>query len=96
MVLTLPVASFDPEDYARAEPSVQGLVNLVEWEVWRWSDNGEISRQQSPKNVQEPENTGISDRTSYPPAPGLSPDDFPRQPIHVLRALDGNPPQPPL
>ncbi|KAG9118913.1 Ribosome-releasing factor 2, mitochondrial, partial [Ceratobasidium sp. 392] len=35
-LLTLPVASFDPGHYARGEPGIEGLVDLVKWEVWRW------------------------------------------------------------
>ncbi|KZV76141.1 P-loop containing nucleoside triphosphate hydrolase protein [Peniophora sp. CONT] len=36
MALTLPIASFDTKDYKLAEPGIQGLVDLVKWEVWRW------------------------------------------------------------
>jgi len=32
-MLTIPVASFDPKDYASAEPGVQGIVDLVNWTV---------------------------------------------------------------
>ncbi|KAG8738269.1 Ribosome-releasing factor 2, mitochondrial [Ceratobasidium sp. 428] len=35
-LLTLPIASFDPGHYARGEPGIEGLVDLVKWEVWRW------------------------------------------------------------
>ncbi|KAF8621567.1 hypothetical protein AX15_007594 [Amanita polypyramis BW_CC] len=40
MALTLPIASFDPTDYARAEPGLQGLVDLVDWKLWKW--NGDV------------------------------------------------------
>ncbi|KAJ3843379.1 translation elongation factor 2 [Lentinula raphanica] len=40
MVLTLPIASFEPQDYLHAEPGIQGLVDLVKWELWRWDQDG--------------------------------------------------------
>ena len=49
VILTLPVASFDPEDYRRAEPGIQGLVDLVNWEVWRWSPKGTPTRRSLPR-----------------------------------------------
>ena len=36
MAVTLPIASFDSKNYQLAEPGIQGLVDLVKWEVWRW------------------------------------------------------------
>ena len=51
MLLTLPIASFDPEDYSRAEPGIQGLVDLVNWEVWKWSGKDKPSRYPLPTNV---------------------------------------------
>ena len=43
MTLTLPISSFDPTDYTRAEPGLQGLVDLVNWKVWKWNgDNHAI------------------------------------------------------
>ena len=40
IVLTLPVASFESEDYSSAEPGIQGIVDLVNWEVWKSTDGG--------------------------------------------------------
>ena len=40
MTLTLPISSFDPTHYARAEPGLQGLVDLVNWRLWKW--NGDV------------------------------------------------------
>ncbi|KAG5639259.1 hypothetical protein H0H81_004920 [Sphagnurus paluster] len=40
MCLVLPIASFDPRNYTTAEPGIQGLVDLVKWEVWKWDDEG--------------------------------------------------------
>ena len=37
MALTLPIASFDPRDYTNAEPGIQGLVDLVKWQIWKWN-----------------------------------------------------------
>ena len=37
LVLTLPVASFDPADYKSAEPGIQGIIDLVRWELWKFS-----------------------------------------------------------
>jgi len=44
VALTLPVASFDPRDYSRGEPGIRGIVDLVKWELWRWSSDGSLSR----------------------------------------------------
>ncbi|KAF7965622.1 hypothetical protein HWV62_42627 [Athelia sp. TMB] len=52
VALTLPISSFDPEDYARAEPGIQGLVDLVNWEIWKWeADETEPTRHPLPRDV---------------------------------------------
>lgn len=44
LLITLPVASFSPQSYATAEPGIQGIVDLVRWELWKWNkDAGEAS-----------------------------------------------------
>ncbi|SJL01839.1 uncharacterized protein ARMOST_05163 [Armillaria ostoyae] len=53
VALTLPIASFEPADYARAEPGIQGLVDLVKWEVWKWDENGQITRHPLPRSTKE-------------------------------------------
>jgi elongation factor G len=54
MALTLPIASFDPQDYARAEPGIQGLVDLVNWEIWKWdSDTTSPARHPLPHNIDD-------------------------------------------
>ncbi len=53
VVLTLPIASFDPQDYSRGEPGIQGIVDLVKWELWRWSLDGSLSRHTLPTNEEE-------------------------------------------
>lgn len=50
MALVLPIASFDPQHYAQAEPGVQGLVDLVKWEIWKWDRDGNASRHPLPRN----------------------------------------------
>lgn len=36
VILTLPVSSFDPKHYETAEPGIEGIVDLVKWEVWQF------------------------------------------------------------
>ncbi|KAG6336853.1 hypothetical protein ID866_2249 [Astraeus odoratus] len=43
LAITLPVASFKPDDYARAEPGIVGLVDLVGWQLWKWTADKEHS-----------------------------------------------------
>lgn len=59
MALTLPVASFDPVDYQRAEPGVQGLVDLVRWEVWKWDSEGQYTRHPLPVDAEKLEQTDV-------------------------------------
>lgn len=40
LAITLPLASSNPENYARAEPGIEGLIDLVKWELWKWSKDG--------------------------------------------------------
>lgn len=39
LAITLPLASINPENYSRAEPGIEGLVDIVKWELWRWTDD---------------------------------------------------------
>lgn len=59
MALTLPIASFDSADYGRAEPGIQGLVDLVRWEVWKWDSEGKHTRYPLPVDADELEHTDI-------------------------------------
>ncbi|KAJ7129557.1 translation elongation factor 2 [Mycena epipterygia] len=72
MALTLPIASFDPQDYLRAEPGIHGLVDLVNWEVWKWDPDGQCSRHLLPK---DPEDLAGLDfiPPSHPIIPHLAP-----------------------
>lgn len=49
----LPIASFEPQNYHRGEPGVEGLVDLVKWEAWRWDSDGQPTRHALPKSEQE-------------------------------------------
>lgn len=64
MVLTLPVASFDPRSYASAEPGIEGLVDLVRWELWKWENQGSegeasFTRTRLPSTASELEKSNI-------------------------------------
>lgn len=67
-VLTLPIASFDPKNYATAEPGVEGIVDLVKWEVWKWHSDGKSTRHALPRDAEELERTSI-----FPPSHPLVP-----------------------
>ncbi|EEB95087.1 hypothetical protein MPER_06001, partial [Moniliophthora perniciosa FA553] len=49
--LTIPIASFDPKDYTHAEPGIQGLVDLVKWELWRWDSQNNTKRELLPRDA---------------------------------------------
>ncbi|QRV87966.1 Elongation factor Tu GTP binding domain [Ceratobasidium sp. AG-Ba] len=71
-LLTLPIASFDPDQYARGEPGIEGLVDLVKWEVWRWSPNSDSSAK--PDRIPLPSTQAeLSDCPLIPPKHPLSP-----------------------
>ena len=72
MALALPIASFDVKDYMRAEPGIEGLVDLVKWEMWKWTEDGESVVQPLPRTVDELETSGIIP-TSHPIIPHLVP-----------------------
>ena len=59
MALTLPIASFNPADYQRAEPGIKGLVDLVKWEVWKWDEQGGPTRHSLPANQESISTSGI-------------------------------------
>ncbi|KAI0353592.1 P-loop containing nucleoside triphosphate hydrolase protein [Trametes cingulata] len=72
MAITLPVASFNPEDYARAEPGIQGLVDLVKWEVWRYDSEGKASVHALPRTKEGLEHSDLFP-ASHPVIPHLLP-----------------------
>jgi elongation factor G len=53
MALTLPIASFDPQHYKQAEPGIQGLVDLVKWQVWKWDHNEQVSCHPLPRDSED-------------------------------------------
>src|SRR5271154_6135324 len=59
MALTLPMASFHPQDYSRAEPGVQGLIDLVNWRLWQWNSNGDCTQVPLPHREEEIVQMGI-------------------------------------
>ncbi|KAG8969977.1 Ribosome-releasing factor 2, mitochondrial [Tulasnella sp. 419] len=54
VLLTLPISSFDVSSYEKAEPGIQGIVDLVNWEVWRWHFNQSFSHAPAEKVVRTP------------------------------------------
>ncbi|KAK1230102.1 Ribosome-releasing factor 2, mitochondrial [Marasmius sp. AFHP31] len=59
MALTLPIASFEPGNYAHAEPGIQGIVDLVKWEVWRWDKDDQGTRHPLPRELSKLQDSGI-------------------------------------
>lgn len=59
MTLTLPIASFDAQDYKSAEPGVHGIVDLVKWEVWKWDKEGTSTRHPLPRSEKDFEKNSI-------------------------------------
>ncbi|CAA7259865.1 unnamed protein product [Cyclocybe aegerita] len=72
MALTLPIASFNPKHYAEGEPGVQGLVDLVRWNVWKWDEEGRPLCHSLPRNVDDLQNMDILP-SSHPIVPHLAP-----------------------
>ena len=72
MALALPIASFNPEDYPRAEPGIEGLVDLIKWEVWKWNGQEKPSRHPLPESQESISTSGIF-RESHPIIPHLAP-----------------------
>jgi elongation factor G len=72
VVITLPIASFDPQDYSRGEPGIQGIIDLAKWELWRWSSDGSSSRHALATSVEEIRSSGLLP-PSHPLIPHLIP-----------------------
>ncbi|KAF8974455.1 P-loop containing nucleoside triphosphate hydrolase protein [Flammula alnicola] len=72
MALTLPIASFNPRHYNEGQPGIQGLVDLVRWNVWKWNEEGEASCHPLPEDVEELEKMDIFP-SSHPLVPHLVP-----------------------
>jgi elongation factor G len=72
MVLTIPISSFNPKHYVDGEPGIQGLVDLIRWNVWKWDDDGLVSCHPLSRNEKELEKTDIFPN-SHPILPHLVP-----------------------
>ena len=72
VALTLPIASFNPDDYQRAEPGIEGLVDLIKWEVWKWDGQEGPTRHPLPESQESILASGIFPK-SHPIAPHLIP-----------------------
>ena len=71
ILLTLPVASFDPGLYGRGEPGIEGLVDLVKWEVWRWPTNPDSDAK--PERLQLPTTESeLENHSLFPPSHPLT------------------------
>lgn len=71
VALTLPIASFTPKHYAEGEPGIQGLVDLVRWNIWKWDEEGNASCHALPRHVEGLQKMGILP-PSHPLAPHLA------------------------
>lgn len=72
MALTLPIASFNPDNYKRAEPGIEGLVDLVKWEVWKWDGQEKPTRHPLPEGQESISASAIFPE-SHPITPHLIP-----------------------
>ncbi|KAF8309233.1 P-loop containing nucleoside triphosphate hydrolase protein [Clavulina sp. PMI_390] len=70
LLLTLPVSSFDDSRYRSGEPGVSGIVDLVNWRVWRWTDSGEKTSQDLPSSEEALSESGIFS-ASHPLVPEI-------------------------
>ena len=70
--LTLPIASFDPQDYVRAEPGIHGIVDLVKWEIWKYDVEGNCSIHPLPRSKEELDSCNLFP-PSHPIVPHLLP-----------------------
>ncbi|KAL4255671.1 Tr-type G domain-containing protein [Pleurotus pulmonarius] len=48
--LTLPIASFNPRAYSQAEPGIEGIIDLVKWEMWKWDAEGNFDVSTLPRD----------------------------------------------
>jgi elongation factor G len=72
VAVTLPIASFYPQDYSKGEPGIQGIADLVKWELWKWSSDGSSSRHPLPTSVEDIGKSGLLPPT-HPLIPHLIP-----------------------
>lgn len=70
VLLTLPVASFDDSRYQSGETGVSAIVNLVDWNVWRWDSDGKATSEPLPTSEDGFSSSGIF-TPSHPLVPEL-------------------------
>ena len=70
MTLTIPIASFDPQHYVEGEPGIQGLVDLVRWNLWKWDNQGQSSCHPLPRSIEDLKKDGLLP-SSHPVIPHL-------------------------
>ena len=58
MAITIPIASFDPQHYVEGEPGIQGLVDLVRWNLWKWDDKGQATFHPLPRSIENLQKDG--------------------------------------
>ena len=58
MAITIPIASFDPQHYAQGEPGIQGLVDLVRWNLWKWDSQGQVTCHSLPRSIEDLQKDG--------------------------------------
>ncbi|TFK29393.1 P-loop containing nucleoside triphosphate hydrolase protein [Coprinopsis marcescibilis] len=68
-VLTIPIASFDPVRYTQGEPGVEGLVDLVTWNLWKWQ-GGQHTIHPLPRTIEELQESPLFP-TNHPIVPHL-------------------------
>jgi elongation factor G len=72
VAITLPISSFDVKDYTNGEPGIQGIIDLVNWNVWRWDEDGKPTMHPLPKNQGSLDNLDFLS-PSHPLIPHLVP-----------------------
>ncbi|KAG5220222.1 Ribosome-releasing factor [Salix suchowensis] len=60
--LTLPIASFNPPAYAQAEAGIEGIIDLVKWEMWKWDTEGNFDVSPLPRDPD-----GLATSNIFPP-----------------------------
>lgn len=63
ILISVPVASFDPDIYRRGDPGIEGLVDIAKWEVWKWdldpSSSSQVTRHELPTSRKELETSSV-------------------------------------
>lgn len=70
VLLTIPVASFDDSHYRSGEPGIAGLVDIVNWNIWKWDRDGKSVMEQLPRSQEALEFSKVFP-TSHPLVPEI-------------------------